>query len=97
MTQYHIAPHKPTIVRIGDDTPPAYAALGGDTPENLRDHAEYIVKACNNHAKLVDALECMIIGAQAVAVPHPKEREVLQAAYNIAAKALHQLKENDND
>jgi hypothetical protein len=95
MTQYHIAPHKPTIVRLGWGH--SYAALGGDTPENLRDHAEYIVKACNNHAKLVDALECMIIGAQAVAVPHPKEREVLQAAYNIAAKALHQLKENDND
>jgi hypothetical protein len=57
MTNYHIAPHKPTIVRIGDGNPPAYAALGGDTPENLRDHAEFIVLACNSHAKLVEALE----------------------------------------
>jgi hypothetical protein len=83
MTQYHIAPHKPTIVRIGDDTPPAYAALGGDTPENLRDHAEYIVKACNNHAKLVEALESILLF------------DHIDTAKDHAREALQQLKENN--
>ena len=39
-------------------------------------------------AALVEALECMIIGACAVAVPHNGERAVLQDAVNIARAAL---------
>lgn len=39
-------------------------------------------------AELVDALECMIIGACAVAVPHNGERAALQDAVNIARAAL---------
>jgi len=62
MTQnYHIAPHKPTVIRFrekgSDSEIPPYAALGGDTPENLRNHAAYIVKACNSHHDLLEALE----------------------------------------
>ena len=37
---------------------------------------------------LREALECMIIGACAVAVPHNGERAVLQDAVNIARAAL---------
>jgi len=37
---------------------------------------------------LAEALECMIIGACAVAVPHNGERAVLQDAVNIARAAL---------
>ena len=59
MTQYHIAPHKPTVIRIGDGTPPAYAALGGDTPENLLDYAAFMVRACNSHYSILEALEEM--------------------------------------
>ena len=38
--------------------------------------------------RLAEALECMIIGACAVAVPHNGERAVLQDAVNIARAAL---------
>lgn len=37
---------------------------------------------------LLEALECMIIGACAVAVPHNGERAVLQEAVNIARAAI---------
>jgi len=38
--------------------------------------------------RLREALECMVIGACAVAVPHNGERAVLQDAVNIARVAL---------
>jgi len=38
--------------------------------------------------RLAEALECMIIGACAVAVQHNGERAVLQDAVNIARAAL---------
>jgi len=56
----------------------------------------YALEMIAENAKLVEALECMMIGAAAVAVPHPKEREVLQDAYDAANGLLQQLKENDS-
>jgi len=40
------------------------------------------------NARLVSALECMVVGACAVAVPHAGERAVLQEAVDIAHAAL---------
>lgn len=55
----------------------AYEALQAECEELRKDVAH-----------LVEALECMIIGACAVAVPHNGERAVLQDAVNIARAAL---------
>jgi hypothetical protein len=41
---------------------------------------------------LLEALECMIIGAAACAIPHPKEREVIQEAVNMAIAAKRKAK-----
>lgn len=51
-------------------------------------NAEFIVKACNNHEKLIEAVKCMLIGAAACAIPHEEERKVLQEAVNFAQKAI---------
>jgi|GEM_PF-5299786 hypothetical protein len=55
------------------------------------DQATAEAEANDAHAenkRLAEALECMIIGACAVAVPHNGERAVLQDAVNIARAAL---------
>jgi hypothetical protein len=41
---------------------------------------------------LLEALEAMIIGAAACAIPHPKEREVLQMAVDMAIAAKRKAK-----
>jgi hypothetical protein len=43
--------------------------------------------------KLADAVECLIIGGCAVAVPHAGERAVLQEAIDMGRSALKQWKE----
>lgn len=92
-TKFAVATHKPTVIRIGDGTPPAYAALGGDTPENLKDHAAFIVRACNSHYAMLEALEEVM-------------REAIDEHYELcdedgvlsrARAAIAQAKETTND
>ena len=49
-------------------------------PDNKRLHAE--------NRELREGIECLLIGACAVGVPHPEERKVLQEAVAIARAAL---------
>ena len=41
---------------------------------------------------LLEAVEMLLIGAAACAIPHPKEREVLQMAVDFAIKAKNKAK-----
>lgn len=42
--------------------------------------------------ELLEAVEMLLIGAAACAIPHPKEREVLQLAVDFAIKAKNKAK-----
>lgn len=61
------------------------------------DGSKYAEKQCNANLiaaapDLLEALDAMIIGAAACGIPHPKEREVLQMAVNMAIAAKQKAK-----
>ena len=58
------------------------------TNENAVGNARLIAAA----PELLDAVERLLIGAAACAIPHPKEREVLQMAVDFAIQAKRKAK-----
>jgi hypothetical protein len=81
--------HKYVEALIGSGMVQEVACCGPtDAPEQSDANAAFIVRACNSHHDLLNALECLLIGACAVGVPHAGERAVLQEAVDIARAAI---------
>ena len=53
----------------------------------------YVSRLEKENAKLREAVESLLIGACAVAVPHPAERAVLQEAVNFARATLKETEQ----
>lgn len=72
--------------------PNAFTLSVSPGPDRTREEAEANARLIAAAPELLEALECMIIGACAVAVLHNGERAVLQDAVNIARAAIAKAK-----